>query len=248
MKRLSALALLFLSLSLVLASCASVPKLGPEAKIAIVSYSLDKSIVREGGQPFYPGKALIDLSKGEDPYRWHKEALDASWAEFKAAAPGIFGAGRVVDFARIEGNQALLAATHVEPKLVMGQDTSPQAVKVFPAGLNYVNLLAPKALQAVSAIVPADLYLSVDLRAEYFMWTGLKVGAVGGGVGKIRLYATLSLMGAGGRLLRQYQATGISQDTAMVIMDSMDETAYPKLILQAQRDLLQRLAKEVGAW
>lgn len=78
-------------LSLGLAACASVPKIGPEQKIAIVSYSLDKSIVKEGAQPSYPGKALIDLDKGQDPYRWHKEALAASWADFKAAAPGVFG-------------------------------------------------------------------------------------------------------------------------------------------------------------
>jgi len=235
-------------LALFLASCASVPKITSEQKIAVVSYSLDKSIVKEGAQPFYPGKALIDLNKGEDPYRWHKEALAVCWTDFKAAAPGIFGPGRLVDFAAIEGNTAILSATYVEPKLIMGQDTSPQSVKVFPAGLNYANILLPKTIQSVSAIVPADLYLSVDLRAEYFMWTGLSIGSVGGGVGKVRLYATLSLVSSSGKVLRQYQASGVSKDTAAMLLDSLDSEAYPRLIAQAQQDLFPRLAKEVAAW
>jgi hypothetical protein len=33
-----------------------------------------------------------------------------------------------------------------------------------------------------------------------------------------------------------------------MVLDSLDNEAYPRLIAQAQQDLLQKLAKEVGAW
>lgn len=248
MKRIRVVALCVMSalvLSL-LASCASAPRLEAGGKIAIVSYSLEKSIVFEGTSPDR-GPGLLN-PKDEDYYRYHKEAFASIWADFKNALPGIFGEERLVDIAKIEDNAGLLAATHVEPKLVMGQDTSPQSVYLFPAGLNYVNVMDAKATAAVASCIPSDYYLGVALKAEYFMWTGLSFGGVGGGVGKIRLYATVTIVNAKGKFLRQAQVVGYSTDTAPVVMKSMDPSNYPRLIAQAQQDLLPKLAKEVATW
>ena len=235
-----------LAVGISLVGCATVPKLTGSEKIAVVNYTIEKSIVKSGSAPDN-GPGLLNKDK-ENYYVHHQEAVDQAWAAFKAKAPGIFGASRLVDFGAIEGNPEILALT----ASAKGPSAAAAGLFLSPAGLPYMNIYDAKLAAKIAAVSKADLLISIRSKAEFAMTTGLSVGGIGGGKAHMCLIATVDVVNASGKLLRSTQITGISKETATTVSIGMgfgmDPSNYPRLIVSAQEDLSAKLAKEFAAW
>jgi hypothetical protein len=179
------------ALVIAFAACASAPKLTGTEKIAVVSYTMERSIVRSGERPD-PGPGILN-SKDEDYYKYHKQAFAQAWAAFKAKAPAIFGPSRLVDFAQVEGNAEILALTVPVSIKLLGQETSVASNLMYPEGLNYCNIMDSKLSTKLAEITKAGLLISVAIKAEYDMSSGIGFGVLSIGNGKMILYATVSV-------------------------------------------------------
>jgi hypothetical protein len=230
--------------------CASAPKLSGAARIAIVSYALQKSIVKSG-ESYELGPVLP--SQQSTYYQHHQEAIDRAWTEFKAKAPSIFASRTLVDFAEIEGNAELKAATASTPRKTLGIDLSAAGQHVFPAKLNYVSLKDAKESVKIAELLKADILIAFDLRAEYAMTDGLSFGKLKTGTASMRLTAEVLATDAAGKVLRRATVSATSKATSMIgsiggLEMDMDHEEYPRLILSAQDELFAKLAKEVARW
>lgn len=232
--------------ALALAGCASVPKLAGNERIAIVGFSLDKSIVKTGAQPD-SGPGILILGDKAAHYAHHQEALDLVWAAFKKQAPSIFGDARLVDIGSTEGNPELLSVTApVTKKNFLGISSSSDDRVLHPAGVNYVALDDSKRNARIAAAAKADLIVSIDLQAEY--------GTKGGGGGQVTMILTAKVGAAeaSGRLIRSATVSGQSRNGPVLLTIgsswSLDPSEFPRLMADAWEDLGAKLAKEVARW
>ena len=234
------------ALIMALGACASVPKLTGSEKIALVNFTIEKSIVKDGDSAD-PGPGILNDRTAY--YKYHNEALAKAWEVFKPSASSIFGASRLVDISTVEGNADIMALTAPPPpKVVMGKDTTVAAAYLYPEGLNYMNIYDAKLDAKIAAIAKADILVSIDNRATYAMSAGLAIGGIGGGKAKMILYSTLIATTAQGKVLRQVQLKGVSKEDATFLGTGIDPKEYPRLIASAQEDLNAKLAKEIAAW
>jgi hypothetical protein len=230
-------------------SCVSLPKLSGNEKFALVSFTLDKSIVSAGEEPDYGPTGLIVGDQDREAYfKIHRQALNVAWKEFKEAAPGIFGKARLVAINTIEGNAKLLAATRIETNIVMGKDISPGGTYLWPDKLNYIDLRNPSVVSTVAGIIDADIYIAVNYKAEYFISTGLAVGGVGGGEAKMRIIATITATDAAGKYFRTSTVIAESDETTEYVVSGIDSATYPRLIASAQKNLIPKMTSEIAVW
>lgn len=248
MKRLSALlgmASVFAA-GVILAGCASVPKLTGTEKIAVINYTIEKSIVRQGA-PKDNGPGLLN-DKSVDYYQYHKAAVAQGWTVFKETAPTIFGASRLVEMSTVVGNPEITALTAPVSKIVMGTETSPASMYVYPEGLNYLNIFDSQLVSKIAGITKADLLLSVSIKAEYAMSSGIGLGALAVGNARMILNTTINVATAQGKLMRTVQLKGFSSEDASITGNTMSKSDFPRLIASAQKDLSEKMAKEFAAW
>jgi hypothetical protein len=234
----------------ILLGCASAPKLSPAYKIAVVSYSLQKSIVRSGGT--YELGPLLP-SQQESFYRHYRESIDQAWAAFKQRAPAIFAGRNLADFASIEGNAELSAATAPAPRKVLGVDVSGAGQRLFPPGLNYVDLKDTELAVKIAALTKADILVAVDLKAEYKITEGLSIGILKTNKVTMTLTAYLTAADASGKVLRRTSVSADSKETSLTgtigkTEATLDPAEYPRLILSAQEELFRSLSKEISRW
>ena len=243
----STLALAMLAIT---AGCATVPKLTGTEKIAVVNFYLDKSIVAEGAQPD-PGPGFLNANKA-DYYANQQASLDQAWAAFKANEPNIIGAGRCVDPATIDGNADMLALTAPVADKGMGVDKNLADMFLHPVGLRYVNVYDAKMDAKLAQLLNADILLSIGLKARYAMAGGISIGGIGGGTMKMKLTAILTEALPTGRILRTVELTGTSKETVdaghIGVGSGMDPKNFPRLVVSAQEDLMDKIAKEIAAW
>lgn len=236
--------------SILLSGCASAPKLNGGERIAIVSYSLLKSITQTG-EPYELGPMLP--SQQEEFYRYHQQSIDRAWEAFKALAPTIFGSRQLLDFAAIEGSEELKAASAAAPRKTLGVDISAAGQRVHPAGLNYVSLRDEAQNAEIAGILKADILVAFDFRAEYEASSGMSIGALSATRADMRLAALVTVADAKGKVLRRSSVGGVSKETALIgtlggMTFNLPHEEYPRLILSAQEELFRNLKKQVDEW
>jgi hypothetical protein len=234
----------------ILLGCTSAPKLSPAYKIAVVSYSLQKSIVKSG-ETYEFGPVLP--SQQESFYRHHRESVDQAWAAFKQRAPAIFAGRNLVDFASIEGNAEMMADAAPAPRMVLGVDVSDAGQRLFPPGLSYVDLKDTKLAVKIAALAKADIIVAIDLKAEYRMTEGLSIGIFKANKATMTLTAYVTVSDASGKVLRRTSVSADSKETSVAgtignTEATLDPAEYPKLILSAQEELFRSLSKEISRW
>lgn len=236
-------------LAIMLAGCASLPKLSGDETLAVVSFTFDKAISQvgkeSGGAP-----AFVSAS---DYFKNHQAALDATWAEFKTQLPAIFAGRTVVDPGQIEGNNALLAATAPTKSSFLGMESSSDDAYLSPVGLHGVDLTRRGAAQAVAAAVPADLLVSISLKAFYDLSSDQPVGSVGGQSAQMTLQATVTVVKADGTPVRTSVVSARSRQTAAIQtfgdrVSRLPTEEIPRLVQSAFSALVPVLTAEVVRW
>lgn len=126
-------------IAILLAGCGGSIKyvdISQSAPIAVVGFSLDKSIT-ERGKSRDQGPGL--LQKPEEYYKNHQLAVNQLWSEFKEQYRDIFLGVEVVDVDAIVGNESYKELTKHVPKKIMGKDMAPGSGELIAeGGLNYV--------------------------------------------------------------------------------------------------------------
>lgn len=232
-----------------LSGCASLPKMTGQERVALVSFSLEKSIVQTGKQRDN-GPGIFDNKS--DYYVYHKEALAAAWDLFKPRAKAVFGAMKLVDLSSIEGNSGVLEVTKPVKISVFGMEKVLADDYVYPDGLNWVDLTDAKTAKLLAARVNADVLVSISLKAEYDLYTGMTIGGVGGGAANMTVTATVTAV-KDGTILRTAMVVGASKETAGMVSlggmgASIPKSDYPRLMKSAFEDLLPKLTKEFASW
>lgn len=130
----------------------------------------------------------------------------------------------------------------------MGKDVSPAAPYLWPDQLNFANLRDPAVISKVAGIVPADIYLAINYRAEYYLASGLAISGIGAGDAKMRIFATITAMDSQGQYHRTATVVAESDETTPYAIAGIDPAAYPRLIVSAQKKLLPKIAAEIATW
>jgi len=209
------------------------------APIAVIGFSLDKSIVEEGKERS-GGPGL--LQKAENYYKHHQEAIDALWSDFTSQYRDLFLGAEAIDVATIASDAEYKELTKHVPKMMMGTDIAPGSNFLAPAnGLNFVSSTDKVVLDKLAAKFNAKLLMGIDYSADYSMTTGVKLGPLSGGAAKLNLKASVFLYEAGKGIVMQQSFTESSDESYAMVQGELVSDNYAKGLTSAQKKLLPKM-------
>lgn len=233
--------LLIGSCSALLVGCGS-PRyvdVGQSAPIAIVAFSLDKSIV-EDGKERSSGPGL--LQKAENYYKNHQIAIDGLWRDFKESYKDIFLGAEVLDVESVASNEEYRNLTKHVPKMVMGTDIASGANYLTAnGGLNYVSSTDKALLDKLPGLFNARLLTIIEYTGSYAMSTGISIGKFGAGAAKMKLTARLSLYEPGKGIVLSQLFSADSDESYAMVAGALVSDNYEKGLCSAQRKLLPQI-------
>jgi len=237
-----------------LSFCLPPPKyidLTQKSKIAVVGFSLDKTIAAENKKEVDQGPGLLQKmvkgkEKAEDDYfQYHKQALDGIWAQFKENIQDALLGIPLVSFDEIVNNQRLLALT--KPK---ESKFSISSMKLNPEGLNYVSAYNSNLMDSICSILGCDLLLVVDNKANFdsvpppIRSEGSAIVIEPTARAHINLKTTLYIHEKGKGLIATEEFTTKSDDKMLVVWTNSSPEEYPKLMMQANAKVYSKIKEE----
>lgn len=218
---------------LLFAGCAGSMKyidISKNSPIAVVGFTLNKSIVEEGKEPDR-GPGL--LQKAVDYYRNHQAAVNQLWADFKGQYRDVLLETGVVDIETITVNDKYRELTKHVPKMMLGVDVAPGGNELTAdGGLQYVYSSDKALMENLATQLNAKLLVCIEYTASYAMSAGIQIGGIGGGAAKMKLRATLSMY----ERERNRVATVIFRRERRILSNTTRNIAFRKL---CQRALLR---------
>ena len=209
------------------------------APVAVVSFSLDKSIVEEGKQKD-SGPGL--LQKAENYYKNHQLAVDALWNDFKAEYRDMLLGSEVIDVESIASNEQYRELTKHTPKMMMGTDIAPgNSALVAADGLNYISGYNKEVLEKTAAMLNARLLMCVDYTGSYAMSTGVSIGKFGAGAAKMKLKAAITLYEPGKGVVLTGSFSENSDESFPMVGGELLSENYAKGFCSAQKKLLPQI-------
>jgi hypothetical protein len=209
------------------------------APVAVVGFSLDKSIVEAGKEPDN-GPGL--LQKDENFYKNHQLAINALWSDFKASYRDMLLGAEVVDVESVVSNAQYQELSKHTPQMMMGKDIAIGGnVLTVQGGLNYVSSYNKDVLEKIAAALNAKLLMCIDYTGSYAMSTGVSIGNFGAGSAKMKLTAQVNLYEPGkGVVLTRSFSEDSDESFAMVGGVLLSEN-YAKGFCSAQKKLLPQI-------
>lgn len=244
------------STTFLLSGCFPAPKyidITQKGKLAVVSFSLDRSVTMENSGEIDNGPGLLQkMVKGkekaeEQHFEYHKQALDTVWAQFKENIGDAMLGISIVDFNDIINNGKLLEMTKHKEKKIMGQDVSSGARMLNPEGMNYVNAYSAQVLDSICVLLNAGLLLLIENRAQ-FDEVPPPVRSENGALvispkatAYIKLKTRLYVHEKGNGLVANKEFETKSDDKMVVVWKSSNPKDYPKLLLQANAKVYDQI-------
>jgi len=210
-----------------------------QAPIAVVGFSMNKSIVQKDKAPDQ-GPGL--LQKSENYYQHHQEAVEALWSELKAQYRDLCLGAEVVDIEKVAADENYQKLTKHVPKVMLGKDIAPgNSVLVPSGGLNYISTMDKDKLEKVATMFGAKLLMTIDYSAYWAMNAGLEINGIGGGAGKMWLRAVVSMYepGKGVVLVQSFEES--SDEQFPVVQGIMLSDNYAKGLTSANKKLLPKI-------
>lgn len=209
------------------------------APIAVIGFSLDKSIVEEGKER-NSGPGL--LQKAQNYYKHHQEAIDALWSDFKSQYRDLFLGADAIDVETVASDAEYKEMTKHVPKMMMGTDIAPGSSVLAPNdGLNFVNSSDNALLEKLAAKFNAKLLMGIDYSANYSMTTGVKIGPLSGGAAKLNLKASVFLFEAGKGVVMQRSFEESSDESYAMVQGELVSENYAKGLSSAQKKILPQI-------
>ncbi len=223
-------------------STQSYPQIEGKGRIAVVSYSLNRSIVQKGDDP---GTGPGILQNKEKYYIPYQAAVDTMWRQFIDQIGPSFDNAEFVSIDEIRGNQQYQELTRHKPKVVMGKDIAPGASYLTPEGINYVSLLDQEKTNAINESIGADLLMLVENDASYKMHAGVSIGGLGGGAGVMELQTTLYLWEPGNGVIWKKTYKTVSDEKAPIVQGAMGAKHFARLLASANQTLFSAVKADV---
>lgn len=249
--------MLFTSIAItvcLLSSCLPPPKyidLTQKSKIAVIGFSLDKTIAAENKKEVDQGPGLLQKmvkgkEKAEDEhFQYHKQALDGIWTQFKENIQDALLGIPLVSFDEIVNNESLLGLT--KPK---ESKFSISSMKLNPEGLNYVSAYNSSLMDSICGILGCDLLLVVDNKADFdsvpppIRSEGSTIVIKPTARAHINLKTTLYIHEKGNGLMAIEEFTTKSDDKMLVVWTNSSPEEYPKLLMQANAKVYSKIKEE----
>lgn len=209
------------------------------APIAVIGFSLNKSIVEEGKEPSR-GPGL--LQKAENYYKNHQEAVNVLWNDFKEQLGDILLGSEIVATETIIANGEYQTLTKHVPKMMLGTDVAPGA-KELPAdgGLNFVNSGDNALMEKLSAVLSAKMLMTVELSGSYAMSTGVSIAGIGAGAAKMKLTVAVTLYEKEKGIVLQQTFSDESDDIFPMVGGELLSDNYAKGLSSAQKKILPQI-------
>ncbi|MDO5575515.1 MAG: hypothetical protein Q4F84_00430 [Fibrobacter sp.] len=243
-----------------LSSCIPPPKyvdLTQKDKVAVVSFTLDKTIKAQSDSEPDRGPGLLPkLVKGSkkaenDYFKYHQEALEGMWGQFKENIQEALLGIPMVSFDEITSNEKYRTATAHKEKKILGTDYAEGHSRLNPEGLNYVNHYDTAMMNSVCDIVGCDLLLTVDNVANFEdVPPPISSGSDGSititpvAKSRIILTTTLALYEKGNGTVFIHDFTAKSDDKMLVIWTNSTPEEYPQLMMQANAKIFSEIKTE----
>ncbi len=210
-----------------------------KAPIAVVSFSLNKSIV-EDGKERDRGPGL--LQKAENYYKNHRIAIDSLWSDFKTGYREMFLGAEAIDIETIVSNEKYRELTKHVPKMMLGVDMAPGAdVLTANSGLNFAPSSDNAIMDQIAALANAKLLMCIEYTGSYAMSSGISIAGIGAGAAKMKLSADIILYEPGkGIVLRKIFSESSDESFPMVGGILLSEN-YAKGFSSAQKKLLPQI-------
>lgn len=205
-----------------------------KGKLALVSYSLNKSIV-EKGKKADSGPGL--LQKKEKHYEDHILALEGIVDDFLNNINDVFGDVHIIDVSSVIENETYQNITKHVPKMVMGKDVAPGSDQLVARGINYVSGNDTEKLDKLAQELGAEVLVLVGNQAEYSMNSGigLSMGSLGlsGGSAVLNLKTNISLYQPGQGIILSEYFENSSDEKIPMVQGRVNSKHYPKCLLSA---------------
>jgi hypothetical protein len=144
--------------------------------IAIVSFSLDRSLTADTDSLLDKGPALLASTQEKAAY-WdqHQKAIDAMYAQFKEHISEALLGAPIFDPKKIEGNEAYLTKTAHVPKVILGQDVAIGWRDIPATGTHYVSAFGKPLLDSLCDMLGVSLVLCVANSAKYHVVDSVRI-------------------------------------------------------------------------
>lgn len=218
------------------------PPLSAASKLAVVGFSLDKSIVITDGERD-EGPGIIQ--KPEDYYRLHQAIVDSMWTIFRDTMPAIFAGLNVLPVDSLVNDPAYGEALRCQPKKLMGKIVVPCPDLEPKGGLVAVGNEIAKPVLAWGAKKGFDRYMVVENKVEYFLSAGAGVNDLVAGAGKMRTITTLSIVDPAKGIVWIKDYTNESNSSAPMVNKLFPESKWI-LSIEGFRLNLAAMAKDIA--
>lgn len=214
-------------------------------KIALVSFSLDKSIEKRGEKDSGPGL----LQNKDKYYEHHKSALSRMFEQFISSTPEVFGAASMESVETIKGNAEYQELTKHVPKVIMGKDISIGANFLSPEGFNYVSAYDKEKPVKLAAALNSQLLLFVENEACYDAHAAVGIGPLkASGTAKLFLRTDVSVYCPQEKKIILSRSVENSSDETFSLVNGeiiIDDSSYPPAISSAFQKNLQEIKEYI---
>jgi hypothetical protein len=231
-----------LTFTALLCSCAGskpFPTVPPPEKVAVVTFELWKTVETSDGKKSGLENPIGNFMSDSSQYEDLQNALDSVWAKFKVGLPKVSGY-QLVPTEEIVANAKYQELTKRDP-LIPGKDIF-NSYLVPRGGLQQVNWVDTTKLHAISDALGVKKLLLVESTAS--LDGGFSVGGVGST--NMALHSNFRLFEPGKGVYWTTWFSGVSEDGAAMLANSIPHSAYPKLLPQTVKPILEKMAKVNG--
>lgn len=212
-----------------------------KGKIAVASFSVDKSIVEEGTESS-TGPGL--LQNKENYFEQLQTAVESMWGQVKDSLAAVFGSAEFIPFDAVFSNPKYIEATTYAPVKLMGLQMTPGENDLTPSGCRFVDSYDKKTMNALFEPLGADFLLVFENTAA------LRPNAAGkqliiGEKALIVLTTKITLYHKSGEYAWSTVITSLSDSDARMINHEIAKDQYPILLPQAHAKIFKEIRDEI---
>lgn len=229
--------------AIVLSSCAANHPLPPAPapeKVAVVTFELSKSVRASDGKKGALENPVGQFQSDSSQFEDLQNALDTTWAKLSAGLPAVTGY-QFIPTEDIAANAKYKELTKRDPLLIAGKDIFGSYL-VPRGGLQQVDYQDTAKLHALSDALGVKKLVILTSTASY--GGGFSIGGMGSANMILNFHLRIYEPGKGIYLENNYK--GVSDDGVGLMANSIPHSAYPKLLPQTAKPILEQIAKDAG--
>lgn len=211
--------------------------------IALVSFTLDKTLVPKGSTETDNGPGLLQKAvKGKEAseekhFKYHYQCLDSLYDQYVREIQTTMLNIPFLDFDKVASNDQYQNLTRHVPRMVMGSDVAPGSSYLTPNGINYVSAYDNKKLDSIATLLGTNNLLLVSHKIEYDAATAF----IEVGLSKLYLKTDLTIYEKGVGIVSSKSFNVASDDELNLIAGLPNRKKFAPLISQTNLKMLKEI-------